>query len=165
MHWVITGEFMYPGKWYEPIGAIGSRLLLRRIACVYGFTNMPPMPPRQKDVEARAASIRKVLEYVKLTERPIVGLAPEGHDPPEGTLTRPARGVGRFGLLLSKAGLRFVPVGAYEADGCFHIRFGEPYTLTVSGDLSPDEKDAQASQIIMKNIARLLPAHLRGDFA
>ena len=28
-----------------------------------------------------------------------------------------------------------------------------------------DAKDDQASQIIMKNIARLLPVHLRGEFA
>jgi len=79
---------------------------------------------------------------------------------------RPATGSGRFGLLLSKAGLRkFIPVGAYEADGAFHIHFGESYELNIPGYVSPDEKDDQASQIIMENIARLLPVHLRGEFA
>src|SRR6266508_4541796 len=24
MHWLMTGEFTYPGKWYEPLGAVGS---------------------------------------------------------------------------------------------------------------------------------------------
>jgi hypothetical protein len=53
----------------------------------------------------------------------------------------------------------------YEADGFFHIRFGESYELNVPGDLSPDEKDEQASQIMMENIAGLLPVRLRGEFA
>jgi hypothetical protein len=165
MHWIITGEFTYPEKWYQRFGTPGSKFLLGRIAYVYGFTTMPPMPPRAKDVEARAASVRAVLEYMKRTESPVLGLAPEGYDPPGGILTRPASGLGRFGLLLSQAGLRFCPVGTYEMDECFHIRFGEAYELGALPGLSPDEKDRQASQVIMENIAGLLPAHLRGDFA
>jgi hypothetical protein len=167
MHWIMTGEFTYRGKWYESFGAIGSQILLKRIASVYGFSTMPPMPPREKDVEARAASVRAVLEYVHHAKEPILGLAPEGHDPPgpEEVLTQPASGVGRFGLLLAKAGLEFAPVGAYEMDGAFHIHFGESYELTVPPNLSSDAKDAEASRIIMENIARLLPVHLRGEFA
>jgi hypothetical protein len=165
MYWIMTGEFTYPGKWYEVFGKIGSKILLQRIATVYGFSTMPPMPPRPKDVVARAAAVRAVLEYVHRAPDPILGLAPEGHDPPKGVLTRPPSGVGRFGLLLAKAGLQFIPVGAYEADGIFYVHFGEAYALSVSPKLSSDEKDAQASQIIMENIARLLPVHLRGEFA
>jgi hypothetical protein len=165
MHWVMTGEFTYTGKWYESLGTIGSRLLLNRIAHIYSFTTMPPMPPRPKDVEARAASVRTVLEYLRRASEPILGLAPEGHDPPGGVLTRPASGLGRFGLLLSNMGLQFIPVGAYEAEGVFTIHFGEAYELSVPRDLSADEKDAQAAQLIMKNIAGLLPLNLRGEFA
>ena len=46
IHLAMTGELTYPGKWYEPLGMAGSRWLLRRLAKVYGFTSMPPMPPR-----------------------------------------------------------------------------------------------------------------------
>jgi hypothetical protein len=167
MHWIMTGEFTYPDKWYETIGSLGSRILLRRIAHIYGFTTMPPMPPRAKDVDARAASVRGVLEYVRCAKAPILGLAPEGYDSPgrEGVLTRPATGLGRFGLLLSKAGLKFIPVGAYEANGVFYVHLGASYELNIPRHLSPDEKDDQASQIIMESIARLLPVHLRGEFA
>jgi hypothetical protein len=164
MHWVMTGEFTYTGKWYESLGAMGSHILLNRIATIYGFTTMPPMPPRAKDVEARASSVRAVLEYVRHADNPILGLAPEGYDPPGGLLTRPASGSGRFGLLLSNAGLEFIPVGAYEADGVFTIHFGEAYELQIPREMSADEKDAQASYTIMKNIAQLLPNHLRGEF-
>jgi hypothetical protein len=165
MHWVMTGEFTHTGKWYESIGAFGSKLLLSRIATIYGFTTMPPMPPRAKDVEARASAVRAVLEYVRHADTPILGLAPEGHDPPGGVLTRPASGLGRFGLLLSNACLKFIPVGAYEVDGVFTIHFGDGYELSAPRELSADEKDAQAAQIIMRNIAQLLPIDIRGEFA
>ncbi len=164
MHWIMTGEFMYQGKWYEAAGARCSRILLNRIARVYGFTTMPPMPPRARDIEERAASVRAVLEYVKRTKDPILGLAPEGYDTPEGILTRPARGVGRFALLLSKAGFEFIPVAVYESDSMLHVHFGKPYILSTTHDLTSVEKDTHASQIIMKNIAGLLPVHLRGEF-
>ena len=164
VHWVITDEFTYQGKWYATVGSLSSRILLKQIARIYGFTTMPPMPPRPKDVEARAASVRLVLEYVRQTRDPVLGLAPEGHDPPGGVLTRPASGLGRFGLLLSKAGMLFVPAGLYEESGILYLHFGERYGLSVKSDLSADEKDQQAIQIIMQRIACLLPLQLRGEF-
>jgi hypothetical protein len=165
MHWIITAEWTYRGRWYRPVAASGSRILLRRIAQIYGFTTMPPMPPRPEDAGARAASVRAVLEYVRCKGDPILGLAPEGYDPPSGALTKPPAGLGRFGLLLSRAGLMFVPVGAYEQDGAFHLHFGQQYSLSVRNDFSADEKDRCAMQIIMKMIAGLLPFDLRGEFA
>jgi hypothetical protein len=164
MHWIITEEWTYPGKWYRLVAAPGSRILLRRIAHIYGFTTMPPMPPRSSDVEARAASIRAVLDFVRHAKDPVLGLAPEGGDSPHGALARPAAGLGRFGLLLSRAGLLFMPVGAYEQDGALHLHFGQQYSLSIRNDLSPDEKDRCAMQIIMKMIACLLPFDLRGQF-
>jgi hypothetical protein len=167
VHWIMTGEFTYPGKWYEVLGTIGSKVLLRRIAQIYDFSTMPPMPPREKDIAARATAVRSVLDYIKHAKDPILGLAPEGYDPPNpaGVLSRPPSGVGRFGLLLSQAGLKFIPVGIYEADRKFHIHFGTRYELTIPRNLSSDEKDRQASQIMMDHIARRLPLQLRGEFA
>jgi hypothetical protein len=164
VHWVITSEFTDWGNWLGLFGSMGSRILLKRIADIYGFTTMPPMPPRLGDVAARAASVRAVLEYVRQAKGPVLGLAPEGYDAPHGVLTRPATGVGRFGLLLAKAGLSFIPVGVYEEDGCLHVDFGERYRLSVEGDFSSDEKDRRAMQVIIKNIACLLPSRLRGEF-
>lgn len=165
MHWIMTGEWTYPGRWFAPFGRIFSRYLLHRIARVYGFTSMPPMPPRAKDVEERAASVRAVLHVVKNNADVILGLAPEGGDSVDGSLARPAPGFGRFGLLLSAAGLKIIPAGVYESSGRFWIRFGRAYHLSVPPDLSSDKKDDHAARIIMQNIAALLPSHLRGDFA
>ncbi|HUH97475.1 MAG TPA: 1-acyl-sn-glycerol-3-phosphate acyltransferase [Anaerolineales bacterium] len=165
IHWIITGELTFPGKWYAPLGRSLSRFILKRGGCVYGFTTMPPMPPRPHDVEARAAAVRTVLDHVRQTEDPIIGLAPEGGDQAGGRLTRPAPGVGRFGLLLAAQGLRFAPVGVCEAGGELCLRFGAVYDLGVQPGLSSGEKDEQAAQMMMEHIAPLLPSRLRGEFA
>jgi hypothetical protein len=165
MHWIMTGEWTAPGKWYEPLKGLYSRILLKYLSRVYGYTTMPPMPPRSRDVVARAQSVRKVLEYAKGHSDFILGLAPEGTDQAGGRLSVPAPGVGRFGLLLAGSGSAFVPVGAYEADGEFCLNFGPTYGLSVPPGLSSDEKDRVAAETMMKNIAVLLPAGLRGEFA
>jgi len=164
MHWIMTGELTYPGKWYAPLGQAGSRWLLARFSKIYSHTLMPPMPPRPKDVDHRARAVREVLSCTSKVPGIILGLAPEGGDHPGGTLAWPSSGAGRFGLLLAARGLAFVPVGAYEAEGALCLCFGVAYGLSTPSGLSPHEKDRQAAKVIMEHIARQLPPHLRGDF-
>jgi hypothetical protein len=164
VHCVIAGEWTALGKWFEPIKGAVSRFAADRIARVYGFMTMPPMPPRPHDLEARAASVLAVLKYVKQNKDAIIGFAPEGGDQVEEKLMLPASGVGRFGLLLAAQGLRFAPVGVYELDGEFCLHFGEAYDLCVERHCSSDEKDREAARIMMKQIALLLPSYLRGEF-
>ena len=161
MHWVVTGELLYLGKLGSPL----SRWALARIAKTYGFTTMPPMPPRPVDVEARAKAVKKVLKLVKQSGNTVLGLAPEGADQGGGRLSLPPSGVGRFGLLLASSGSAFVPVGAYEADGALCLHFGPAYRLSVPSGLSADEKDRVAAEVMMEHIAVLLPDELRGEFA
>jgi len=165
MHWIMTAEWTAPGKWYEPLKAAWSRWLLKVLANLYGFTTMPPMPPRKGDVGARARSVKKVLELMRAHPDTVLGLAPEGADHIGGRLSDPPPGVGRFGYLLASLGSEFVPVGAYEADGEFCLHFGPSYHLSLPSGSSTDEKDARSAGIIMKRIAVLLPENLRGDFA
>jgi len=165
IHWIITGELTYPGKWVAPLGMAASRFILKRGARVYGFTTMPPMPPRPGDLEARAASVRKVLKYAGKTKDAIVGFAPEGGDQLGGRLTMPASGAGRFALLLAALHLKFEPVGVYESDGRLCLNFGRAYNLDVERNGSSDEKDRCAARTLMEHIAILLPPHLRGEFA
>jgi hypothetical protein len=165
MHWVMTGELTFPGKWYAPLGEAGSRWLLRRLAKIYGFTTMPPMPPRLKDVEARAKSVREFLAYAREHPQAILALAPEGGDNvPSGALTWPASGAGRFVSLLAGQGFPIVPVGACEEAGEFCLSFGAAYRLEVPPHLAPDAKDHHAARIVMSAIAAQLPVRLRGGF-
>jgi len=164
MHFVMTGELTYPGKWYAPPGIFLSRIVLHRAARVYGFTPMPPMPPREKDVEARAEAVRKVLDVARREKDAVIGLAPEGGDQPGGRVTMPAPGAGRFALLLAAAGFRFVPLGIFEEDGALCLNFGEAYEMNVPPrGLSADEKDRAAAKLMMGKIACLLPSRLRDE--
>lgn len=164
MHFVMTGELTYPGRWYARLGMFLSKIVLERIARVYGFTSMPPMPPREKDVEARAESVRKVLEAARRGRNLILGLAPEGGDNPTGEIALPASGAGRFALLLAAMGYKFIPVGIFEEDGALCLNFGAACEMTVPRGLSADEKDRAAAQLMTRRIACLLPERLRGEF-
>jgi hypothetical protein len=165
IHWIMTGEWTAPGKWYEPLKRAYSRLLLKHLSRVYGYTTMPPMPPRPEDVEARARAVRDVLKVARRSPDFMLGLAPEGANQPGGVLSMPAPGVGRFALLLAGLGAEFVPVGAYEEAGAFCLHFGPAYRLDVRSGMPADEKDRRASETMMRKIVALLPLRLRGDFA
>ena len=165
MHWVMTAEWTAPDRWYEPLKSLYSRFILSRLAHIYGFTPMPPMPPREKDVEARARAIRSVLDKAKLEPEFILGFVPEGFDSIDGSLSVPPAGVGRFLLLLANRGFRFVPVGAYEMNGELCLHFGPAYHLSVPSGLASQEKDQIAAKIVMLKIAELLPESLRGVYA
>jgi len=164
MHWVMTGELTFPGKWYAPLGMAGSRWLLWRFSKIYGFTTMPPMPPREKDVARRARSVRATLSYARDHPQCVLGLAPEGGDQPGGLLNWPASGAGRFVLLLAEQGFPVLPVGAYEENGEFNLRFGAAYRLELPRGLDPDEKDRAVAKTVMTAIAAQLPTRLRGGF-
>lgn len=163
--WMITSEWTAPGQWYEPIKGAYSRFASRRLAQVYGFLQMPPMPPRPQDVAARAASVRAALTYVEEIPEAVLCLAPEGRDMPEGKLGWPARGTGRFISLLAERGPSIVPVGGWEQAGVLTVRFGAGFRLKVEKEAKAEARDLRAMEIIMRSIAGLLPESLRGEFA
>jgi len=164
IHFTMTGELTFPGKWYAPLGKAGSRWLLKRFSHIYGFTTMPPMPPRPQDIPARARSVRRVLAFARSHPQAILGLAPEGGDQPGGLLNWPPAGAGRFILLLAEQGFPLQPVGCFEETGAFCLHFGKAYQLQVPANLSPDQKDHHVARIVMSGIAAQLPGRLRGSF-
>ena len=165
IHFVTTGELTYPGKWYAPLGMALSHALLQRFANIYGFTTMPPMPPRPKDVTARSRSVLATLTYARAHPQAILGLAPEGGDQPGGVLNWPPPGAGRFLALLAGAGFRITPAAAFEDQGSFCLNFGESYPLEIPDGLSGNEKDHWAAKVVMQRIAKLLPIRLQGVFS
>ena len=165
MHWVMTDEWTCAGKPYAAAGQAASRWLLRRVSAIYGFTAMPPMPPRPEDAFRRALAVRRMLEFVRVHPDAILGLAPEGMDTPGGVLSWPAEGTGRLILHLAGLGFGVVPVGAYEENGRLCLRFGPTCRPAPAPGLSGRELDRAAAQMVMRAIAALLPPPLRGEFA
>ena len=62
--WLVTAAWTFPGRPWARWGEAASRKILSRLAWMYAFSSMPPMPPRPGDVEARARSVKKVLKFI-----------------------------------------------------------------------------------------------------
>jgi 1-acyl-sn-glycerol-3-phosphate acyltransferase len=162
--WTVTAAWTYPDGFRKRVITPLTRSLFRRTAAVYGFVNMPPMPPDPYEAMARAQAVRAVISYAQKVDRPVIAMAPEGMDFPGGVLGSPPAGTGRFMLHLASLGMGVLPVGAYEDPERFCIHFGTPYRLDVSQDLPVRERDRIASKIVMSHIAGLLPENLRGQY-
>lgn len=156
MFWILAGAWTYPDFLRRNLLTPASQVLFRRLAGVYGFTTMPPIPPRPQDVEARASAVRRVLAYARHMDKPVIGLAPEGMDSPVGELGKPPPGAGRFIQQLTRIGLMLVPVGAFEEGDVVCLRFGPSYRLEVADDLSPQKRDQYASALVMDRIRELI---------
>ena len=149
--------------WRDVLRTHLTRLFFRRLARIYGFITMPPMPPIDAELMERAASIRRLMERLREDPHAILCLAPEGRDFPAGILGQPPPGTGRLVLEACRSLQRILPVGVFENEGRLIVRFGPPFKLEDQLPARPD--DQAVSTLIMRAIAALLPVHLRGDYA
>lgn len=158
--WVTTSALTFPDRLRAATVTPASRWFLSHVAGLYGFIPMPPMPPRLFEIEARASAVRTALRRASGSDV-LMGLAPEGGDMPGGVLTPPPSGSGRFLWHLARRGLRLLPVGAFEDEGRFRLRFGQPFDMPGA---VPEPIDDSASRLVMSAIAGCLPGHLRGTY-
>lgn len=166
IYWTMANAWTYPpgnrlGRLFTPV----TRWAFNRVARVYEFNPMPPMPPRPGDVHERAAAVQRMIAYARRNPYGIIGLAPEGGDQPGGVLGMPPAGTGRLALALAKKGMAFVPVGIYEEAGVLTVSFGQSYCLDLAELDSRIENDRRAREVIMRAIARCVPEVLRGQFS
>ena len=160
--WIMTNGWTYQDPIRSRLVTPLTRWLFRRIARSYGFISMPPMPPNPLQVEERAQAVRRVLSLAH--GGAMIGLAPEGRDSSDGSLIDPPAGVGRFLLLLAKAGLPILPAGVDEKDGALTVSFGEPFTLQAQPDLKKRQQDRRVGETVMVAIGKLLPPELWGIY-
>jgi hypothetical protein len=164
IHWLMTSAWTFPGRRLRRPARKISEWILKRIAAVYGFTLMPPMPPHPDELQARAMAVKRALNYVRSARSPAIGLAPEGRDAPGGRLCEPPPSVGRFIVQLLTHCQRIIPMGIYEEAGYLCVQYGEPYTLKIPSGLDREELDRYVSHQVMTAIACELPSPLRGDY-
>ena len=164
MHWAMSVEWTTDGTLPATLRAWWSRWFFPRLAGIYGFTPMPPMPPRPFEVEARARAVRHILQAARRQPAPVIGLAPEGRDTTRAVLDEPPAGMGRMLQHLAGMGSPLYPLGAWEAEHALQLSFGPPFLLPPPSGLSRDELDQTASRLVMQAIARQLPAHMQGMY-
>jgi len=157
IHWVIAAAWTYPpGSYQDRIITPLTRWAFRRVAQVYGFVSMPPMPPRPSEVEARAAAVLKTARLARQAARNggMIGLAPQGGDV-ESRLAPPPPGAGEFIALLAGAGLPLLPVAAVEGGGHLRLTFGPTFMPEIPA--RHDGRDRAVSDQVMAALGRLLP--------
>jgi 1-acyl-sn-glycerol-3-phosphate acyltransferase len=164
IHWIMTAAWTFEGRPRAIVLKPLSERLFAHIAGVYRFSTMPPMPPDPNDTPVRAQAVRRVLRYARQTEKPVIGLAPEGRDIPGGGLGWPPPGTGRFINHLAQCGLPLLPIGVFEGDGVLQLRFGPAYRLPLPAETGKNEVDIAVSRIVMEHIAQQMPPALRGEF-
>jgi 1-acyl-sn-glycerol-3-phosphate acyltransferase len=156
VRWVMTAAWTFPeSRWRHRVLTPLTRWAFRRVARVYGFVTMPPMPPDPGEVEARALAVRQAIRLARQAAQKggMVGLSPEGQDV-TGGLGRPPAGVGAFIALLAGTGLPLLPVGVTERRGRLCVSFGPPFVPQVPPDRR--ERDRAVADQVMDAIARQL---------
>jgi hypothetical protein len=154
----MAGAWTYPDSpWRKRVVTPATWWAFRRVARVYGFVTMPPMPPDPSQVEARAAAVRATLRLAKALA-PVggmIGLSPEGQAVPEAHVQEPPPGVGEFVALLVRAGLPVLPVGVHDTAGHLRLSFGPAFLPEIPVDRR--ERDRTVARQVMDAIGRQLP--------
>ena len=159
LHWPMTSAWTFPDPLRARLITPLTEWMLARAARMYSLTLMPPMPPRERDVEARADSVRRILRLARLG-KPSIGMAPEGMDSSDGRLMQPPSGAGRFIAHLESVGYTLIPAGFFESESACRLRFGAPFELPRNLPADPEARDREAGKIVMEKIAELLPENL-----
>jgi hypothetical protein len=128
---------------------------------------MPPAPGQEAQ---RAQAVRGILRYVRdaldkgARAELAIGLAPEGSDMPEGVISLPPEGTGRFVQLLVEQGLEIAPVAIYLEHGQLCLHFGRRYRPDIPTGLDRRATDLYLRRLVMQEIANLAPPAIRGEF-
>ena len=164
--WLITNRWTYPDPLRRRLVTPLTHWFLTRIARTYGFVAMPPMPPQPAYTGEGARAVRQVLTMLESRGRhgPIIGIALEGRDSPDGSLIAPPPGAGRFLIHMASHGLVVLPVGVAEVAGTLTARFGPPLVLEKWPGLDRREQDRRASMQVMVAIGAQLPSCLWGTY-
>ncbi len=163
VHWIMTDAWQYPRGLAHYTLEPGIHWVLSRLARGYGFTSMPPMPPRPWEAAARARAVLGAVRFAEGHPDTIVGLVPEGGDSVDGRMMAPPSGVGRFLQLLTRSGRQILPVGLFESGAQLHLHFGEAFSIPVG--ISAGDRDHRAAEACMRAIAECVPPELRGAYA
>jgi 1-acyl-sn-glycerol-3-phosphate acyltransferase len=163
--WTMTAAWTAVNTPWMRVKSALSTILFPRLAQVYGFIPMPPMPPRPHETLARAKAVRQILAAAHSQPPRLLALAPEGQDPTGGGLMHPHPGVGRMLARLAGLGCVFHPVGVYENSPELVLDFGPRLLMSLPYGMSPGEIDSLAADAVMRAIAARLPESLRGVYA
>lgn len=159
---VIASEIMLTAKLNEKTALPGSMAFLKRFHAMYpqNIISAPTVPSRPDFDIGRALAARKVIKNLRAGN--LVAISPEGHVEIEGRVSPKDsfhEGSGSLARLAGKIGKPVLPLGIWtEGDRKnIFIKIGKPLQVETTSD-------RDAVDLIMENIAELLPNKLRGPY-
>jgi hypothetical protein len=155
--WLMTNAWTNRTRGVDQLRTRIPRVLFNRLAGMYGFITTPPMPPAPDELAERTMSIRKLMRFIRENPETILCIAPEGQDIEHGKIGKPPEGTGKFIFQIQKHLGQIIPVGVWEENGRLILQFGKPYTL--DKDYQYEGSDMEISNLVMDNIASLLPVY------
>jgi 1-acyl-sn-glycerol-3-phosphate acyltransferase len=163
---IVASQWTYDDPFRHLVAEPLTRFMIARIARAYDFLAIEPTALGAAHAAARAHSMRRIMNAAREAgnAHDVICLAPEGGDTPEGALSHPPTGAGRFILMLASTGLRIVPVGAHADADRLITNFGDAFQLVTPHALGKAATDKWAIDKVMSRIAVLLPPELRGDY-
>ena len=160
--WLMTGAWTDRKAGIDWLRTALTSAIFRRLAEIYGFVTMPPMPPVPEEAAERALSIRRLIGILRKNSNSVLCIAPEGMDFPGGQLGIPHPGTGKMILQMTNSLKRILPVGVYEESGRLVVNFGAPFLLEIPKDTV--HLDMDIINQVMRHIAVLLPEEMRGPY-
>lgn len=167
LHWVMTAVWRYPAgdsgrrsDWRRRYVTPLTQWAFARVAQVYDFVTMPPMPPESGEVEARTIAVLRTVRLAQrlVSEGGLLGLVPEGRDTGS-LLGTPPEGAGDFIALLVATGMPVLPVGIAPvgtgANGRLQLSFGAPFVPEIPRRRA--DRDRAVIGQVMAAIAAQLP--------
>lgn len=155
IRWVITSTWQdcYLGpRRVDPRRLEG---ILKRFAQLYGLILMPA---DEADTAGRGVALRALFKALAKPDQ-LIALHPEAGGFQE--MIQPPAGIGRVLSLIDRRGVPLLPVGVWEEPGGLRVRFGQPLPQGAIAHLG----DAEATSVVMRHIAQLVPPANRGVFA
>lgn len=143
VHWLTTGSIQILQRSHRGPEIPLTRGFLRRVARLYSMAALP-----LGDRAERAAVLRSWLCWLRCGE--VIGIFPEGLAGTSEHLRPPEPGFEVLLRVAKRAGATVVPVGIHETGGRMVVAFGPPV--------------AGGADLVMREIARLLPASMHGPY-
>jgi hypothetical protein len=159
INWVMTNTWTdcYVGRWRVAPDYLAW--VLRGLASVYGLILMPAHDLPNHDTERLASGLALREVFRDLGHGHVVAFHPEAGG--FQTMIRPPRGSGRVLVELDRRGIPCIPAGVFERDGRLTVLFGAALPRGFLAGLD----DVQAADRVMREIACLVPAGVRGVYA
>jgi hypothetical protein len=165
IHIMMAREWYYPKGFDHWVKQPFTRWFFGQFAKAYGCIGLPPALELEQFRGQGASALRQALTLTHAHPPGIIAVAPEGNTGSNLGLCHPPRGAGLMLMLLTYGTIPFLPIGIFEdADERIHINMGKPFHLTISRQLSKEERDQESSRQVMIQIGKLLPERMHGVY-